>query len=150
MPSIKAKPTDPLKQLRQKVQVLRRQIPDLADDEGVWRDWLALHCGGERSTRAMNERKLREAVQHLHRLGARKSPPKSRYSDAPQHSKARAIWVALADAGVVKDRTGKALDAYIRRQCAQQDLGRVDNAGWTAVIQGLTAWAERKGVELSP
>ncbi len=142
-----AKP-DPLKQLRQKVQVLRRQVPTLTEDE-VWRDFLAVQTGGQTSTRAMGERQLEAVVKALHKAGAPRLSPRSRYSSASQHAKCRAIWIALFAAGAVANRADSALDAFIRRQTGQ-DLGALDARGWGVVIEALKAWAKRKGVELQP
>ncbi len=82
----------------------------------------------------------------LRRLGGGKER-RSRFVGAPQHAKARAIWIALFEAGVVANRSDKALDAYIKRQTGQE-LGAVDARGWTKVIEGLKAWAARQGVAL--
>ena len=143
-----AKPTDPLRAIRQKVQVLRRQVSTLAHDDDVWRDFLALQAGGERSTRAMTERQLEAVVKALFAAGAPR-PVRSRYAAAPQHAKARAIWIALFEAGVVSNRSDKALDAFIERQTGQE-IGSLSAKGWYAVIEALKQWAARKGVELAP
>ena len=92
------KATDPLKALRVKVQTLRRQVPAFADDDDAWRVFLGIHAGGERSTRAMNERQLRAVVEALHRAGApRAVGGKPRYvTDGPQMAKIRALWASAA------------------------------------------------------
>ncbi len=139
---------DPLKPLRQKVQVLRRQVPTLAEDE-VWRDFLAVRADGQTSTRAMNERQLEAVVRALHAAGAPKAGRGSRFAGAPQHAKCRAIWITLFEAGVVANRSDTALDVFIRRQSGQ-DIGTLNAAAWGVVIEALKGWAARKGVELRP
>jgi phage gp16-like protein len=82
----------------------------------------------------------------LRKLGGGKDA-RSRFTGAPQHAKARAIWIALFEGGVVNNRSDRALDAYIKRQTGQE-LGALDAAGWGRVIEGLKSWAARKGVAL--
>lgn len=73
-------------------------------------------------------------------------PPSS--DESPQMKKVRALWLVLADAGVVVDRSEKALTAYIKRQA------KVDNPRWlfgaegSKVIEALKQWAKRENVEV--
>lgn len=142
------KAANPLAPLIAKVQTLRRQVPDLADD-AVWRPFLAQHAGGIESTRAMSEPQLRAVVRALHKAGAPKRPGNSggkraRYTACPQLDKARALWVALADAGEVRDRSDTALAKFIRRQ-TRVDIGMLTPEQWLPVIEALKGWARRAG-----
>ncbi|NYZ12869.1 regulatory protein GemA [Azospirillum sp. RWY-5-1] len=150
-PSGAKKPADPLAKLRAKVQTLRRQVPTLADD-AVWRPFLALHAGGIDSTRAMSEPQLKAVVRALHDAGAPKRPGRAggkrqRYADSPQYSKARVLWIALADAGKVRDRSDAALAAFVARQ-TRQDIGRLTPERWAMVIEALKDWAARADVHM--
>lgn len=143
------KPHDPLKQLRAKVQTLRRQVPALADD-AVWRPFLVQHAGGIDSTRAMSETQLHAVVRALYAAGAPKRPGKSgakraRYTACPQLDKARALWIALADAEEVRDRSDTALAKFIRRQ-TRVDIGLLTPEQWLPVIEALKSWARRARV----
>lgn len=62
-----------------------------------------------------------------------------------RRAKAVALWLSLHQAGIVADGSDKALAAFIRRQTGQ-DIGRLDHARWTAVIEALKAWCGRVGV----
>ncbi len=53
-----------------------------------------------------------------------------------------ACWHALADAGKVRDRSRKALDAYARRICGQ-DLTALTPAQTSHLIETLKRWQER-------
>lgn len=141
---------DPLAPLRQKVQVLRRQVPTMADDD-TWRAALVLVTGAA-STRAMTERQLRDVAEYLHKAGAprtaparAKAPAKPRYTDTAQLSKIRALWVALALAGKLTDPSDQAMEAFVRRQ-TRQDIGLLSPRDANGVIEALKAWCRRVGV----
>ncbi|MFL7904700.1 regulatory protein GemA [Azospirillum argentinense] len=148
--------SDTLAPLRAKVQTLRRQVPTMADED-TWRAFLGLTTGGVTSTRTMAERQLKAVVEALHKAGAprastRSSRPgkatgKPRYAATPQFAKLRALWITLADAGVIRDRSDAALEAFIRNRTGQ-DMGQLDVAGAARAIEALKAMARRKGVAL--
>ncbi len=155
MPTVKTPTTsDALKPLRTKVQTLRRTVPTMADDD-TWRAFLGLSTGGVVSTRAMSESQLRAVVEALHRAGAprvssaraRSSAPavKPRYAPSPQLGKIRALWITLADAGVIHDRSDAALEVFVRNRTGQ-DVGVLDSAGAGRAIEALKQMARRKGV----
>jgi phage gp16-like protein len=131
-----------LKPLIAKVQTLRRQVPALADDT-VWREFLANHASGQRSTRAMTERQLTAVVDALHRAGAPRVHGTPRHGGG-QMGKIRALWIELAKAGAVRTGSEEALAAFVKRQTGQ-DLGTLPPAAARAVIEALKAWAERAG-----
>lgn len=145
---------DPLQPLRVKVQTLRRQVPAMADED-TWRAFLGLAADGVTSTRAMTERQLKAVVDGLHKAGAPRTaartgragaaPAKSRYAASPQLGKIRALWITLADAGVVRDRSDAALEAFVRNRTGQE-VGRLDAAAAGRAIEALKAMARRKGV----
>lgn len=129
-----------------KVQTLRRQVPALADDD-AWRDFLAANADGERSTRAMSVKQLEAIVEALHRAGAPRRPPKAgkpRYTGS-QMGKARALWIELANADVVANRSEAALNAFVSRQTGQE-LGFLSPHEARKVIEALKAIGRRHGV----
>ncbi|SMH62859.1 regulatory protein GemA [Azospirillum agricola] len=136
---------DALKPLRTKVQVLRRQVPDLADDD-VWRPWLAHVTGGTTSTRSMTETQLRAVVDALHGAGApRKAPAaigRRRYTDTAQMAMIRGLWLELADLGAVRDRSEAALAAFVKRQ-TRQDVGWLSPQVAVRVVEALKSWRTR-------
>lgn len=139
--------------LLRKVQTLRRRAPGLADDD-TWRGLLARVTGGVTSTRAMTDRQLQAVVEALHRAGAPRlagaagGRERSRYRPCAQMGKARALWIALADAGVIKDRREAALGGFVRRQTGQ-DIGIIDATAANKVVEALKAMARRHGVNVA-
>lgn len=133
------------KKLVTKAQTLRRQVAGLGEDD-VWREFLGRHADGETSTRAMSERQLVAVIEALHRAGAPRMAAKAngrpRYAASPQVAKIRALWIALADAGVIRDRSERAMSAFVRRQ-TKQDIGALSPAAANTVIEGLKAMAAR-------
>lgn len=92
-------------------------------------------------------------LREFERLGWRAQPtgkPKPKLCGEPQARKIRALWLALAAAGVVRNPDESALLAYVRRQ------GQVDRLEWLSVaaaskvIEALKRWCARTGVEIEP
>lgn len=141
------------KTLLRKAQTLRRQVPGLSDEE-TWRGLLGRVTGGVTSTRAMTDHQLLAVVEALHRAGAPRlagaagGRERSRFVPSAAMGKARALWIALADAGVIKDRREAALGGFVKRQTGQ-DLGVIDQAGGRAVVEALKAMARRHGVDVA-
>jgi len=129
------------------IHAMRREL-NLTDDD--YRAIIHRISGGRESSSAdLTAGQRARLCDALRKLGGGKSVVKSRYASAPQHAKARAIWIALFEAGVVSNRSDKALDAFIEKQTGQQ-IGSVSAKGWYSVIEALKQWAARKGVELAP
>ena len=146
------KKPDPLKAIRQKVQVLRRQVAALADDD-VWRPFLANQSGGKMSTREMSEKQLIAVINALHAAGAPKRPARpapSRpfpYGDCAQTRMLRAIWAKLGRHKAIDNPAEEALASLIAGQTGQH-MGRLTNPAVDKVKRVLKAMAERKGVEI--
>lgn len=67
-----------------------------------------------------------------------------------QWGKARALWHALAAAGVVHTNTDAALQAYATRQTGVSAWRFMLAPQITQVIEALKKWAKRSNVELKP
>lgn len=72
-----------------------------------------------------------------------KSP---RYDDRQQR-KIVAMWIDLHKAGVVKNKSDKALQAYVKRQTGIDNLKWCDGGECYKLIESLKSWGERNGVE---
>lgn len=145
---------DPLAPLRQKVQVLRRQVRAMADDE-TWRAFLGLTTGGATSTRAMSERQLLGVVEALHKAGAprtaparAKAPARPRYVNTAQVGKVRALWITAHQAGAVRDPSEPALAAFVRRVTGQ-DIGMLSPRNANRAIEAIKAMIARAAAEPS-
>ena len=129
------------------IQVARRQL-DL--DESAYRAAIARAVPGKTSTTNCTTLQLDRVIDEMKRLGFRPRKPetaKPRAERRPldtsaESSKARAVWLLLAQIGVVHDPSEAALNAYVRRQAGVDDLSWVQDMA--PVIEGLKAWAARR------
>lgn len=98
----------------------------------------------------MNIRQLQDVLDHLKKAGfkvrqaaaapARQSRP---LASDPDHKKIRAIWLMLADMGVVRDPSERALAAYCRRLTRVEALQWINAAQAHKLIESLKKWALR-------
>lgn len=129
------------------IQVARRDL-DLSDD--AYRAAIGRAVKGKTSSKDCTTLQLDRVIDELKRLGfkprkpaAAKPKPERRPLDtSDESSKARAVWLLLAEIGAVRDPSEAALNAYVRRQAGVDDLSWVKDM--TPVIEGLKAWAARK------
>lgn len=107
---------------------------------------------GLESSKQLTPAQVRDLLGHLKDCGWKVKRPKQsssspRYSD-PQMRKIVALWITLANAGVVKNRSDKALQAYVKR------MTKVGNLKWCSgykldrIIESLKSWGVRKGINL--
>jgi phage gp16-like protein len=139
--------SDAKPKLIQVVQVRRRKVVGLEDDT-AWRDFLA-RATGLRSLREMTGPQLGQVLDALTAAGAPDRPVQAgrrrpRFAASAQMSMIRGLWLELADAGKVRDRSEAALARYIRRQTGQE-MGHLAPADANRVIEGLKAWVKRGG-----
>lgn len=125
---------------------------------------LKLAVTGQASAGNMTAAQRRQYLAHLSGLQARNAeargqkpayqpqrPAYTRNIDDEQDdrwSKARAIWHALAVAGVVRTDTDDALMNYIKRQTPVEHWRFLNSYQMNAVIEALKRWARRAGVAL--
>lgn len=65
-------------------------------------------------------------------------------------TKARALWNALAQAGVVRTNTDAALMAYVRRQHPLEHWRFLNTYQINGVIEALKRWCRRSNVPINP
>jgi phage gp16-like protein len=132
---------------------------DVGWTEAQYRAYLMGEHGVD-SASGLTDAQLNAMVAHFKTLGFRVKPkapsadpkgpgrrPARRMAEEPQSKKIRALWLALANDGVVRDRSETALAAYVKRitgVAALQWLG-VDEA--TTVIESLKKWGRRHALE---
>ncbi|WP_374263633.1 gp16 family protein [Zoogloea sp.] len=144
-------PSVPLERIRaskiRMIQVAKREL-DL--DDASYRDAIGRAVKGKSSAKDCSTLQLDRVIDELKRLGfkprkpaAAKPKPERRPLDtSDEGSKARAVWLLLAEIGAVRDPSEAALNAYVRRQAGVDDLSWVRDM--LPVIEGLKAWAARK------
>jgi len=116
----------------------------LSDDE--YRDLMATVCGGVRSAGALDiagrQRFLRHLQQCLQASG--RGPARLvRAPLTPDQRKMWALWMQLADAGKVHQRTMSALAAFAQRQTGVSRLEWLNARQEHLVIESLKAWLKR-------
>ncbi len=130
-----------------RIHVLRSR---LGIGEDAYRDLIAQLYDGKRSSTELDETQRAGFVRHLQRLadvqpsaaaGLRRRPL------TPRQGKMFSLWQQLADAGLVRDRSMPALNAWIK---GRSWLGqRVDAKDWLdgrredQVIEALKRWLKR-------
>lgn len=120
---------------------------------------------GVASAGDMTEQQRRRYLAHLSSLQATmalargekpaytpKRAPIQRTMDDDQDerwSKARALWGALATAGVVRINTDAALAAYVKRQTKVEAWRFLNSYQVNSVIEALKRWCHRAGVTIN-
>lgn len=128
------------------IQVARRQ---LGLDDDTYRAAIALAVPGKTSSADCTVGQLDRIIDHLKKkgfkpkkpAGAPPRPERRTLDTSAEASKARAVWLLLAEIGAVRDPSEAALNAYVRRQAGVDDLAWVRDM--EPVIEGLKAWAVR-------
>ena len=109
---------------------------DLGLDEAAYRDLLAGAAGVESAAQIRTGRQWEAVLGALRRAGWRGTV---RLTE--QLAACYRLWCELHRLGAVRRRSYAALRAYIRRQCGEQDIYRVDQL--SSVIESLKAWRDR-------
>jgi len=112
---------------------------------------LADRYGLESSTQ-LTRPQVGDLLDHFSVLGWKVKRKKNgqaspRYAD-PQMRKVVALWITLGKAGVVKNRSDRALQAYVKRMTRVDKLLWCSAADLDRIIESLKSWAVREGVEV--
>lgn len=121
----------------------------LSDDE--YRDLMATVCSGVRSAAQLDWTGRRRFLAHLQAC-LRQQPGQgaTKHIKAPLTPPQRllwSLWMRLADAGLVGDRTMKALEAFAHRQTGVERLQWLNKQQEDLVILSLKAWIKRGGAK---
>lgn len=122
---------------------------------------LKLAVVGVASAADMTEQQRKRYLAHLQKLQAASAQPLRpgfsnprptlyRTVDDPDDArwhKVRALWAALADAGVVRNSTDDALMSYVQRQTKVTHWRFLNGYQVNNVIESLKAWIKRAGVQ---
>lgn len=131
------------------VHVARKQ---LGLDEESYRDVLE-RATGLRSAKNLTPGQLDLAIAAFRQLGFEPTAkPRRKGLEGPYAAKLQALWIAAWNLGIVRDKSDKALTAFILRQtgiAAARWLRYPEDA--RKVIEALKAWLGREGgVEWTP
>lgn len=136
------------------------------DDEFYYGIWLpmqgATRKDGRVSATTLSIGQLCQAVEVMKGLGFRPTgkacPERGRRGGKkfthdqdwrkPRIGKLNALWLAMAAAGVVKDKSQDALERWCKRHHKKDRLQWASSTELNRCIEQLKAWASRCGVEL--
>jgi phage gp16-like protein len=128
------------------IHIAKAQL-QLDDDE--YRDLMATVCNGIRSAADLDWTGRRRFLAHLQAcLKHRQAPGPARHIKAPLTPAQRlmwSLWMRLADAGQVGDRTMKALEAFAKRQTSVERLQWLNKHQEDLVIASLKTWLKQRG-----
>lgn len=127
-----------------KIHIARK---DLALTDDVY-EAMVLRASGGRATSAgdLDSAGRGRLIGALVALGWRpKSKAGARAAADAQSRMIRGLWIALADAGKVRDKAEKALRAWVEKQTGKSDLRFCDGAEKRRLIEALKAWKAREG-----
>lgn len=129
---------------------------ELCMDDDTYRDFLQSHGAqkkaGRISASTMSLKQLFHALEGMKRAGfvLRRKSVTTQQADwrRPRIKKIIALWCTLADAGVVKDRSEKAMNDWCYSITKKARLEWSESPDLNACIEGLKKWAWREKVKL--
>ena len=98
------------------------------------------------STKIMTIWELKKVVDNLKAKGFKVKPPKKAAkitATEPVHKKIRSLWLKLADAGKVKNRSEKAINSYVKRITGVEVMDWLTEKQAMVVIESLKCWQAR-------
>lgn len=121
----------------------------LGMDDDHYRDLMATVCGGIRSAAELDFTGRKRFLEHLQAcLRAHGRVPRERVIKAPLSPAQRkmwALWMQLADAKLVQERTMAALAAWATRQTGVQRLEWLNEPQEALVLASLRRWLKERG-----
>jgi hypothetical protein len=117
----------------------------LSWSEDEYRDIMATVCGGIRSAGELDHAGRKRLLAHMQACVLANGRPAAHASRrtalTPEEKKVWALWMNLADAGLVQARTMKAIDTWVARQTGGVSTFRFCNPKQRAlVIESLKRW----------
>lgn len=128
--------------LIQLIHIAKKQL-NLDDD--TYRQ-LLLNTTKKTSTTDMTVWELEKILNNMKLKGFKvKSSKKTGKITAtePVHKKIRSLWLELADAGEVKNRSEKAINSYVKRIIGVEVMDWLTNKQAMVVIESLKSWLSR-------
>lgn len=139
---------DPRQRLYKLLQVGKRELRMADDDYRALLSRLGAETvDGRPSASTLSVAQLEQVLEHLKRAGfrPRRSAPEADWR-TPRIDKAYALWCALYDGGVVRDRGFVAFERWASKITHTAKLSWASSHALNACIEGLKAWATRERV----
>jgi len=129
-----------------KIHLAKNQL-GLSDE--VYRDILRVNFK-VKSSKELSSFQAERLLELFKSKGWKARPAKKKgYSpqyDDLQHRKIVAMWITMADAGVIRNRSDKALQAYVKRVVKIDNLKWCDGEDCRILIESLKSWGKREDV----
>ncbi|UMS06100.1 regulatory protein GemA [Escherichia coli] len=129
------------------IQLIHIARNELGMDEDTYRQMLQ-GLTGKASTKGMDTTQLNCVLESMKRKGFRVKPAGKASSclpldNHPQSRKIRALWLEMAAAGIVRDRSENALARWIKRETGISALRWLSTEQASSVIEKLKKWQRR-------
>ncbi|EES4555917.1 regulatory protein GemA [Escherichia coli] len=129
------------------IQLIHIARNELGMDEDTYRQMLQ-GLTGKASTKGMDTTQLNCVLESMKRKGFRVRPAGKASSglpldNHPQSRKIRALWLEMAAAGIVRDRSENALAWWIKRETGISALRWLNTEQASSVIEKLKKWQRR-------
>lgn len=124
-----------------KVHMARKE---LGLDEDTYRAALK-RVTGKSSAGDMNDGELVRVLDDFKTKGWKAKAGRPAPAAHPVARKARALWISLAQLGVVRDPSERGLESFAKRQLGVERLAWADQSQGYKLIEALKAMAERAG-----
>lgn len=107
---------------------------------------------GIESSKQLTRQQTIDLLNHFKSLGWRPQRKKNsktspKYPD-PMMRKVVALWITLAQAGVVRDKSDQALQKFVKKQTKVENLKWCDGYQLNQLIETLKAWGQREEIDL--
>ena len=108
---------------------------------------------GVESTKQLNRKQTWDLLEHLKVLGWKPKCGKKQKRTTPKYKSAAkrkviALWLTMHETGVIKNKSDKALQSYVKRMTGVDRLSWCDDQQTGVVIQSLIEWAKREDVDV--
>ena len=131
------------------IQLIHVAKRDLALDDDTYRAILR-RVGSADSCSEMNTSSLISVLDYMKENGFQVKPKQRQIRTLAaddQSKKIRSLWLQMADAGVVRDRSEKALATFVNRLTGRDALQWLDSKQANVVIEALKKWQAREEVK---
>ncbi|UMO87237.1 regulatory protein GemA [Pectobacterium sp. PL64] len=120
---------------------------DLQLDDDTYRQ-LLITVTGKSSTRDMTVPQLDNVLNAMKKRGfkikaAKKASSTRPLDDSPQSRKIRSLWLEMADAGIIRDRSEAALARWVKRETGVDSLQWLNSEQASVIIEKLKQWQRR-------
>lgn len=125
------------------ISVIHVAKGQLGMDDDTYRAFLHKTVG-KKSCKGLNNKELMRVLDAMKAAGFKKQHTHKRKAlvSDPQAKKIRAVWLMMANAGEIHNRSEAAIDAFVRRICGR-GLESATVKQCQAVIECLKNWADR-------